>query len=113
MTPPDSSRAPRLVLTTAPDLDVGRRLARLLVDARLAACVNLVPGAVSLFRWEDQVQEQAEVLVVCKTTTDCLVALEAKLLAAHPYDCPELVVIAPEAVEPAYLAWLLASVGPA
>lgn len=110
MSPTDPPDAARLVLSTAPDLEVARRLARLLVEARLVACVNLLPGATSVYRWEGAIQEDAEVLLVCKTTLERLAALEERLLAEHPYDTPEFVVIAPDSVSPAYLAWLRSSV---
>jgi len=103
----------RIVLTTAPDLDVARELARGLVAERLAACCNLLGGVTSVYRWEGAVQEAAEVLLILKTSAERLPALEAALLARHPYDVPEVCALAPEAVEPRYLAWLLgAACGP-
>jgi len=102
--------AARLVLSTAPDLEVARRLARRLVEARLVACVNLLPGTTSVYRWQGAVQEDTEVLLVFKTTVERLAELEERLLAEHPYDTPEFVVIEPDSVSPAYLAWLRSSV---
>ena len=110
MSQPELPNAARLVLSTAPDAEVARRLARLLVEARLAACVNLLPGATSVYRWHGALQEEAEVLLICKTTVERLAELEERLLAEHPYDTPEFVVIAPDSVSPAYLAWLRSSV---
>lgn len=98
----------RVVLITAPDLERARELARELVGAHLAACANLVPGLTSVYRWEGAVQEDAEALLVVKTTAQRLEALRQLVARIHPYDVPELVVLTPAAVEERYLAWLLA-----
>ena len=102
--------APRVVLTTAPDQETAERLARALVEAGLAACVNLVPGARSIYRWEGAVQCDAEVLMVAKTIAERVPQLEGWLAEHHPYDCPECVALEAASVEAAYLAWLRASV---
>ncbi|HVS18973.1 MAG TPA: divalent-cation tolerance protein CutA [Planctomycetota bacterium] len=101
--------AARVVLTTAPDRDTALRLARGLVAERLAACAQVLPGLTSVYRWEGSVQEEGEVLLLIKTSAECLVALERWLCSAHPYDTPECVALAPERVEPRYLAWLEAA----
>lgn len=95
----------RVVLVTAPDLSVAGNLARRLVEARLAACVNL-DQVRSIYRWEGAVEEQAEALMVIKTTASRLEELEAWIAREHPYDTPECVAIEPAAVEARYLAWL-------
>jgi len=97
----------RVVLCTAPTDEVARGLARALVDAGLAACVNVLPGITSVYRWQGEVHEDAEVLLVIKAPSAGLAALEARLLELHPYDTPEVMALAPERVEPRYLAWLL------
>ena len=97
---------PRLVLVTAPDEAVAERLARRLVEAELAACVNLVPGLKSVYRWEGAVEEASEVLMVAKTTAGRLAELERRLSALHPYDVPEFVALEPTHVEARYAAWL-------
>jgi periplasmic divalent cation tolerance protein len=99
----------RLVLMTAPDQEVARALARALVEERLAACVNLLPGATSVYRWEGSVAEDAECLLLAKSSASRLEALAARVAELHPYELPELVAVAPEAIERGYLAWLLAS----
>ena len=99
--------AARIVLTTAPDEGQARSLARGLVEERLAACCNLLPGATSVYRWEGAVEEASEVLMVVKTSAARLAQLRSALLARHPYDTPEWIVLTPAAVEPRYLAWLL------
>jgi len=100
-----------VVLVTAPDGETGRRLARLLVDRRLAACVNVVPGLSSIYRWEGKVQEDAEVLLVIKTAPGRLAELEAAIREAHPYDVPEIVAIPTLATHGPYLAWARGEVG--
>ena len=100
----------RAVLVTAPDVETGKRLARALVEQRLAACVNLVPGLVSVYRWDGEVCEDGEVLLVVKTTAARLPEVEALLEREHPYDVPECVALAPAAVEAKYRAWLLGEV---
>jgi periplasmic divalent cation tolerance protein len=97
---------PRLVLITAPDPETGLRLSRELVGARLAACGNLVPGLTSVYRFEGQVHEDPEVLLIVKTTAAHLPAIEAHLAQHHPHDVPECIALAPDRVEPKYLAWL-------
>jgi periplasmic divalent cation tolerance protein len=97
-----------VVLCTAPNRDVARTLARVVVEERLAACVQLVPGVVSVYRWAGEVQEDDEVLMVLKTAADRRAALEARLLALHPYEVPEVVALEAAHVAPRYLDWLLA-----
>lgn len=102
-TRPDEAR---VVLVTAPDDAVAQRLADGLVSARLAACVNIVPGLRSVFRWEGEVCSETEVLLIAKTTAERVPEIESFLAEHHPYDCPECVALAVAAVEAAYLAWL-------
>jgi periplasmic divalent cation tolerance protein len=105
-------KSPRVVLVTAPDQAVGLALARALVERRLAACANLVPGVRSIYRWEGTVQDDAEVLLVIKTTADRLAELEKALAELHPYDVPECVALEPASVEARYLSWLVAETRP-
>jgi periplasmic divalent cation tolerance protein len=100
----------RIVLATAPP-DAAEDLARGLVERRLAACVNLVPGLRSVYRWRDAVANDPETLLVAKTTAAGVEGLAAWLRARHPYDLPELLVVEPERAEAAYAAWVAASVG--
>jgi periplasmic divalent cation tolerance protein len=102
----------RVVLITAPDLSSARSLGRALVEARVAACANLVPGVTSIFRWEGALQEAAEVLLVVKTRADRLEDLGRLVAELHPYEVPELVALRPDAVAPSYLAWLLSESAP-
>lgn len=106
MTSRTQGGAARLVWITAPDAQVALRLARGLVEERLAACAQVLPGMTSVYRWQERVHEEAEVLLVAKTTAARLPALESWLRRAHPYDTPECLALAPQRVEPRYLAWL-------
>ena len=100
----------RLLLCTCPDEASAARIARTLVDERLAACVSRVPGLLSTYRWDGQVQEDAEVLLLIKTTADAVEALQARLLELHPYEVPEMIALDIAAGLPAYLDWLRDSV---
>jgi periplasmic divalent cation tolerance protein len=97
----------RVVLITAPDLETARRLARELVQARAAACANIVPGLTSIYRWQGAVQEDAEVLLVVKSRAEELAELERIVARIHPYEVPEIVALEPAAVERRYLDWWL------
>lgn len=97
----------RVVLITAPDSEVARTIARCLIEERLAACVNLLPGLTSVYRWEGAVEEANEVLMVVKTRAELLPELELRLAKLHPYDTPECVALAASRVEARYLSWLL------
>ncbi|MDO8793824.1 MAG: divalent-cation tolerance protein CutA [Vicinamibacterales bacterium] len=101
---------PVLVLTTFPASWDGPATARQLVDARLAACVTVLPQVVSVYRWNDGIASEQEQQLVIKTTEARLEALRAWLAANHPYEVPELLVLPVEGGGEAYLAWLRASV---
>lgn len=101
-----------VVLITAPDAAEGSRLAHLLVGERLAACVNLVPGVQSVYRWEGAVQEDAEVLLIAKTEASRLDALIARLEAAHPYDVPEVLALPVAGGSAPYRAWVVEACRP-
>ncbi len=97
-----------LVLVTAPDLKTARQLARAALVGRLAACANLVPKIESHYWWRGKIERSAEVLVVFKTTTRRLAALEEQVVELHPYDTPEFLVVHPSAGNRRYLDWLAA-----
>lgn len=96
----------RVVLVTAPDAETGRGIAQALVRERLAACVNLVPGLHSIYRWEGAVEEGEETLLVIKTRQDRCDALEKRVLELHPYDVPEVLVLSVAGGNRAYLDWV-------
>lgn len=97
---------PLLALCTCPDSDSAARIARTLVDERLAACVSRLPGATSTYRWEGRVEEDNEVLLLIKTTAERFPVLRERLPALHAYDVPELIAVSIEDGLPAYLDWL-------
>lgn len=101
---------PVVVLTTVgPDFDAAA-LARTLVEQRLAACVNIVERIRSIYRWENNVSDDAEQLLIIKTADARVDALREELLRRHPYDVPEFVVMPIAGTSDAYGAWLLESV---
>ena len=100
-----------LVLVTAPDLKTARKLARAALEARLIACVNLLPQVESHYWWQGRMERGSEVLLILKTTKARLGALEKLILMLHPYDTPEFLVVSVAAGNARYLAWLAASTG--
>lgn len=98
-----------VVLVTAPSAEAADRIARPLVEERLAACVNVVGPIRSLYRWEGRVQEDAERLLVVKTRRTLLDRLEVRVRALHEYDVPEVVALPVTGGSAAYLAWVLDS----
>lgn len=97
-----------LVITTLPDQDAARQLARQLVEARLAACVNVLAPCTSVYRWEARVREDVETTLLIKTSADCYAALETFLLQNHPYELPEIVALPVVQGLPGYLDWVRA-----
>ncbi len=110
MAPPDPQV--RIVLITAPNVDVAAELARALVAERLVACVNVVPGVRSFYRWEGEVQDDAEVLLIAKTRADRGEALAARVKDLHPYDLPEILELPATGGSAAYLAWVQSESSP-
>ncbi len=95
-----------VVFVTAPSPDRAAELARAVVEERLAACGNVVPGVRSIYRWEGEVVDEPEALLVLKTTRDRLDALRERVLALHPYEVPEVLALPVEAGAERYLAWV-------
>jgi periplasmic divalent cation tolerance protein len=95
-----------LCLSTCPDEDCAASLSHALVSEGLAACVSRLPLTASVYRWQGRICEDAEILLLIKTTRACWPALQERLLALHPYDTPELVAVEISDSLPAYLAWL-------
>jgi periplasmic divalent cation tolerance protein len=109
MQDPAPSRDPApvlVVLCTCPDEATARQIATVLVAGGLAACVNRVPGIRSLYRWEGQVQDDGEELLVIKTTADRYPAAEAAIRERHPYDLPEIIALPVSTGSAAYLDWV-------
>lgn len=99
-----------IVLVTTPDLKTARALAKSALRLKLIACANLVPKVESYYHWQGQVAASAEVLLLLKTRKTRLAALEKHILAGHPYDTPEFLVLPPSAGSRKYLDWLRTSV---
>lgn len=103
-----------VVLTTCPDETTAEALSRRLVEERLAACVNRVPGIRSTYWWQGAVQEDAEVLLVAKTNGDQVATLSARIQELHPYEVAEVIALPVALGAERYLAWIGQSVaGPA
>jgi len=99
-----------IVLVTAPNIEEASRIADTLVGERLAACVNIVSGIESIYRWEGRVARDNEVLMIIKTTDERYAELEAQVKALHSYTTPEVIAIRIERGAEAYLKWLGESV---
>jgi len=99
----------RIVLTTAGSLDEARRLGRAVVEARLAACATVIPAVESIYRWQGEIESATECLLLLKTGSSQLAALEARILALHSYDTPEFLALPIDSVSAGYLAWMRAS----
>jgi len=97
-----------LVLTNVPDRAAAERLAGMLIEKRLAACVNILAPCRSVYRWKDAVQQDEEHPMLMKTTEERYPALEQALRAAHPYELPEIIAVPVERGLPAYLEWIAA-----
>ena len=100
---------PLLVLSTIGNAEQGRHLARELVELRLAACVTCLPTGISYYRWAGKVEEDAETLLLMKTTSERVASLKAHLLRVHPYEVPEFLVVALRDAGETYLKWLFES----
>jgi periplasmic divalent cation tolerance protein len=96
----------RIALVTAPDLKTARRLAQSALRARLIACANLVPGIESHYWWRGKIERGGETLLILKTTQARLLKLEKLILAEHPYDTPEFIVLTVNSGNRRYLQWL-------
>ena len=97
-----------VVFCTCPDEASAARIAHALVEERLAACVNRVPGLRSTYRWKDAVHEDSEVLLVIKTAEDRFEALRERVVALHPYELPEVIAVKVAAGLAPYLRWVVA-----
>jgi periplasmic divalent cation tolerance protein len=98
------------VLTTCAKASDAEKLGRALLERRLAACVSIVPGVRSLYHWQGRIEDDAELLLLIKTTAEAVEALKATLAEIHPYDVPEMVVLTIDDGSESYLAWLDANV---
>jgi periplasmic divalent cation tolerance protein len=102
---------PRLVFVIAPGLEEARALARLVLEKRLAACVNLVPGIESHYWWQGKLERAGEVMLVIKSSAEHFDALGETIALHHAYACPEVVAVAPDKIAPTYRQWWGESLG--
>ena len=91
---------------TAPTVEDANRIGRKLVEERLAACVNIIPGMSSLYWWENKIEEATETIVIAKTTEEHVPELTRQVKAMHSYDCPCVVTLPVTGGNPDYMRWL-------
>lgn len=103
-------RGVRVVLVTGPEPATLESIGRVLVEERLAACVNIIPGVTSVYRWEGEIRADSEALAVIKTTEDRVQAARLRVTELHPYEVPEFVALEVVEGSPAYLQWVRESV---
>ncbi len=104
---------PVLIYTTFGTLEDAKRLGRALVDGRLAACVNIFPGMISIFEWQGTLDEAAEVAMIIKTRAGLAEAVLEETARLHPYEVPALLVIPTEGAGAGYAAWIAQQTRPA
>jgi periplasmic divalent cation tolerance protein len=99
----------RLVFCSCPDGETAAETVRTLVTEKLAACGSIIPGVRSIYAWEGKIEDNAEVMVLLKTSGPLYAKLEKRLARLHPYETPEIVAVEAGAVAKPYAAWLAAS----
>lgn len=102
----------RVVVTTFPDGETAAAAVRTLVGEGLAACGTIIPGARSIYRWKDKIEDSPEVAVTFKTTVEAHPAFEERLRMLHPYEIPELLAFDPASAGGDYAAWVEACCSP-
>lgn len=101
-----------VVLSTVPDQKSAENIAATLVEERVAACVNVVPGLTSIYRWKDGIKREPECLLIIKTSAHNFEALRQRLRGLHPYELPEIIALGIGEGDPEYLTWLTESTRP-
>jgi Uncharacterized protein involved in tolerance to divalent cations len=96
-----------IVFSTFPDEAGAREAAGKLIEVGAAACVSILPGVSSVYRWQGKTEESSEVLLMIKTTQEAYTRLESALKACHPYELPEILAVRAEAGLPGYLEWVV------
>jgi len=102
----NTASEPIVVLMTAANREEASRIAEMLVTARLAACVQILPEMQSVYRWQGEVARQSEVMLLAKTTLDRFDELDLAVRENHSYETPEIVALPVTAISEPYLAWL-------
>jgi len=101
-----------LLYMTAPDADEARRIGDALVAERLAACVNLIPGMVSVYRWQGEVRHDSEIVLIAKTRAELVERASARVRELHSYDCPCVVALPAAGGNPDFLNWIVQETTP-
>ena len=101
----------QIVLCSVPDRETAERIATALVDERLAACVNIVPGITSVYRWREKIETGTELLLLIKTGRKTAGALQKRICSLHPYELPEIIAVPIQEGLRGYLDWLTDSLG--
>jgi len=104
-----SNASCQLILCTCPNSAIAEQLASLLVEQRLAACINIVPGLTSIYRWQGKIEKDTEVLLLIKTTQDRYAGVESAIQQHHPYELPEIIAVTVDEGSPDYLRWITSS----
>ncbi len=99
------SFTPRLIFVTAPTIEEARRLAQVILEKHLAACVNFVPAVESHYWWQGKLETAAEVLMMIKSSAEQFTALEELVRLHHSYECPEIVAVDPHEISSTYREW--------
>ena len=100
----------RVVLTTFATAEDAAKAVRILVDEQIIACGTILPGARSIYRWKDAIEDRAESVVLLKTSAERFAALEERLRAIHPYETPEIIALDPAVVSKDYADWVIGCV---
>ena len=100
-----------LLLSSFPDAETARLVARTLVEEQCAACANLIPGAESIYWWKGVIETSVEVVALFKTTNEQYPQMVARLKELHPYEVPEILAFAPSEGSPDYVQWIAANTG--
>ena len=98
----------RMVLITVPERETAQKIAHGLVGNNLVACVNMVPGVESVYRWQGEIHQDSEILLICKTKAHAWKDLQSWVLENHPYDVPEIIQLSVMEGSQPYLDWITA-----
>jgi periplasmic divalent cation tolerance protein len=96
----------QIILCTCPDKDTAEKIARLLLNDKLTACVNILPGITSMYLWHEQIESAQEQLLLIKAKKSCYEAIEKTIIEHHPYELPEIIAVPIENGLPEYLHWI-------
>lgn len=102
---------PLVVYCTCPNQATAERIAETVVNERLAACVSIVPGLTSIYRWQGAIQRDEELLLIMKTCSTVYAGLETRLRELHPYEVPEIIALPIQAGSTTYLDWIADNTG--